>query len=556
MRSIKVKRWVHALSVVVLGLAAQVAQADRVYTAISGYQGSGSQLVVMGSARNNTGVMINVGANPTSVTANATGTRIYVANTNSNTVSVVDPATNTLLTTIPVSTAPAKVVVNLQGTRVYVTHTNSNVIGIINTSNNSYSTVTLPGLAAGIAVNPAGTIVYVADTNNNVVRMINTSTNQVLSNVINGYSNFLKPYGLAFNPSGTRLYVGNQGDNSIRVIDPANNSQIGWINISSIPKDMVVHPSGTRLYVINGKGISVINTANNTVVTSLSSSDLSSNPQGGITINSFGTRVYLTDGGNNSIRIIDTASNTELPSVFMGANPTGIAVGSHVRLVNVKASAQQLPITEHITLKGTGNTRLLMKGYSIPGTSCVIDPIINLVRDSTGTTWTNDNWGTPIGTLPITTATPGAFGQLLSTDSGLLIDVLPGDYTVILTQAGSHCNGAGKLGVAILDEGTTTSPEIRLTQFRAQAAMPMDVGVVVTGFGYTRGQFNGFTLNNACGGAKMNATSIPGGTSTATVQLLDLPDLYNGASRAFSVALDRNTSGCNTDGTFILDMIQ
>ena len=50
------------------------------------------------------------------------GTRAYVTDSNDDTVSVINTATNTVIATIPVGTSPGDVAVNPDGTRVYVTN--------------------------------------------------------------------------------------------------------------------------------------------------------------------------------------------------------------------------------------------------------------------------------------------------------------------------------------------------------------------------------------------------------------------------------------------------
>jgi YVTN family beta-propeller protein len=47
-------------------------------------------------------------------------TRGYVTNAGSNTVSVIDPATNTVVATVPVGSGPAGVAVTPNGTFAYV----------------------------------------------------------------------------------------------------------------------------------------------------------------------------------------------------------------------------------------------------------------------------------------------------------------------------------------------------------------------------------------------------------------------------------------------------
>ena len=99
---------------------------------------------------------IPVGSGPRVVTFSPDGTRAYVANFDSNNVSVIDTATNSVVTTIPVGTQPTGVVVTPDGTLAYVTNTADNTVSVINIATNSV-VATLPvglsPLVAGICSN-------------------------------------------------------------------------------------------------------------------------------------------------------------------------------------------------------------------------------------------------------------------------------------------------------------------------------------------------------------------------------------------------------------------
>src|SRR5437762_11028890 len=69
---------------------------------------------------------IPVGLGPLAVGVNATTNRIYVANNNDNTVSVIDGLTNAVVATIPVESFPLSVAVNAVTNRIYVTNGVSN----------------------------------------------------------------------------------------------------------------------------------------------------------------------------------------------------------------------------------------------------------------------------------------------------------------------------------------------------------------------------------------------------------------------------------------------
>jgi YVTN family beta-propeller protein len=63
----------------------------------------------------------------------------YVANSGSNTVSVIKTADDTLTTTVPVGPNPVRVAVTPAG-KAYVTNAGANSVSVIDTSNNTVST--------------------------------------------------------------------------------------------------------------------------------------------------------------------------------------------------------------------------------------------------------------------------------------------------------------------------------------------------------------------------------------------------------------------------------
>jgi YVTN family beta-propeller protein len=57
--------------------------------------------------------------------------KVYVADFSSNTVSVINPATNAVTATIPVGSEPVGVAVNQLTGKIYVTNTLSNTVSVI-----------------------------------------------------------------------------------------------------------------------------------------------------------------------------------------------------------------------------------------------------------------------------------------------------------------------------------------------------------------------------------------------------------------------------------------
>ena len=98
--------------------------------------------------------------------------------------------------------------------------------------------------------------------------------------------------------SATKTYVANQGSNTVSVIDRANPTATPiTINVVSSPRAIALSSDGTRAYVAGNGGVSVINTATNQVITTVTTS---AGDSYGIAVVQTGVnthRVYVTNVG-------------------------------------------------------------------------------------------------------------------------------------------------------------------------------------------------------------------------------------------------------------------
>jgi YVTN family beta-propeller protein len=101
-------------------------------------------------------VTIPVGRVPFGVAITPDGTRAYVANEFSYTVSVIDTATNTVVATIPVGLVPIGVAITPDGTRAYVPNEFSYTVSVIDTATNTVvATIPVGLLPLLVAITPA-----------------------------------------------------------------------------------------------------------------------------------------------------------------------------------------------------------------------------------------------------------------------------------------------------------------------------------------------------------------------------------------------------------------
>src|SRR2546421_3882211 len=147
---------------------------------------------------------IRVGPQPAGVAVNRAGTRAYVANSNVfgtgvPSLSVIDTATLTVLTTVTLTGWPSGVAVSADGSVVYVANSDNGTVAVIDTATNTVVTTLTPG-GQLTAIVVAGGSVYAADKN------IGEGVN-VTGSPMPGLFLSFDILGIAASPSWARLYV-------------------------------------------------------------------------------------------------------------------------------------------------------------------------------------------------------------------------------------------------------------------------------------------------------------------------------------------------------------
>ncbi|MGI9012863.1 MAG: YncE family protein [Phycisphaerales bacterium] len=237
-----------------------------------------------------------IGDFPLGIAVSADGTTALVCNSQSNTVSVIDMATATTLVDVPVPGGPATVTINAAGTRAYVSTwaeatdevvvinvngASSSVIATINAGNCGGVVFTYAEFNQG-ALTPDGSRYLQCVAADGNLLIINTANNTVVNTV--NVAPF--PIGLAISPNGQFAYVGNAIDGlggvgtTVKVVNISTGSVVATINNTIFPLDLAVKGDGSRVYVstwgdgqISTPELDVINTATNTIITSVALAD-------------------------------------------------------------------------------------------------------------------------------------------------------------------------------------------------------------------------------------------------------------------------------------------
>ena len=257
---------------------------------------------------------------------------------------------------------------------VYVANSNSDTVSVIPTRNNiaSAPSIELPGVSDAwlIEITPDGAYAYVSGYSSEVISVIRTSDNKVIDTIPTGG----EPHGIAITPDGAYVYVTNFiQEGTVSVIRTSDNKVIQKIPVGGDPYDIAITPDGAYAYVTNHDDhsgeVSVIRTSDNKVIDTITDNigaDLR-----GIAITPDGAHAYVAnDDTGGTVKVIRTSDNKVIHTIEgAGAYPSEIAItpdGAYVYVGHGDANStisviktSDYNFTE-ITTTGTGGTRSMV----------------------------------------------------------------------------------------------------------------------------------------------------------------------------------------------------
>jgi YVTN family beta-propeller protein len=266
---------------------------------------------------------IPVGESPIDVKFTPDGTKAYVTNGGSDNVSVIDTATQQVLATLPMKKEPMSMaMVSMKFRKVEVNYVIDRCyIGVIDNVNRKVLTIIPVGKdLRDVAFTPDGIWAYVVNLGSDNVNVINIPTQQVtIISVGEG------PCGAVFTPDGTKAYVVNSFSNDVSVIDTATQKVLVTIPVGESPRGVAFTPDGIQAYVVNSysRNVSVIDTVTQKVLVTIPvevdyPEDVffdSPTPDE--------TRAYVTSSLNHYVSVINTATQqlvTTAPETLIWPN--------------------------------------------------------------------------------------------------------------------------------------------------------------------------------------------------------------------------------------------
>ncbi|HYF03435.1 MAG TPA: YncE family protein [Patescibacteria group bacterium] len=176
---------------------------------------------------------ISVGSAPAEVTFSHNGKYAFVANSGSNSVSVIDPALKTVVKTISVGSGPVGAWAGSDNV-MYVDNETGKSITAIDASTLEVTRTYQLGFTPAMAMN-VGQELWVTDTQNGKVVIFKTDSDEKIREIATGAG----AHAIAFNANKTKAYITNQSANTVSVIDVEAKNVLKTISVGSKPNGAV-----------------------------------------------------------------------------------------------------------------------------------------------------------------------------------------------------------------------------------------------------------------------------------------------------------------------------
>jgi YVTN family beta-propeller protein len=243
----------------------------------------------------------------------------WTAAVNGSTNQIV--ATNTSMEGIDVSDYFDCLGYNPVSTEVYVCDTVGKLIVMNGTTDTIIGSVRVASLPSSVAVDESNGDAYVTNWGSDNVSVIQSATNIVLDSITVGS----EPDAMAYDSSDGYLYVANNESNNVTVIDGASNAVIGSIPVGCSPDAVAIDSENGDVFVANAcsNNVTVINSATDAAVGAVA---VGSDPDA-IAFDPANEQVFVANAGSNNVTVFPARLVTYSVTFTESGMPTAAGGG-------------------------------------------------------------------------------------------------------------------------------------------------------------------------------------------------------------------------------------
>lgn len=279
---------------------------------------------------------LRVGEQPTGVAADPKKNEVYVVNTGSGTVSVIDAEKNSVVATIPVHQRPYFISVSEDGKRAYVANSGSNNVSFLDLDKRKEIAVVGVGESPGLArISPDGHTLVVSNRVSGSVSLVDTQTERVRA-VFPGCPGATD---IVVLPNSDKAFIACSGGHQVMVLALAKTTPDGaaqsdytpsktdalldMLDVGQTPVHLAMKPDSGEIFVSNfdSNTISEIATGTNEVGGAY---QVGTHPSDGV-VSADNTTLYVSNFDASSIDVFSVDDARLVGAARAGDGPDSLA---------------------------------------------------------------------------------------------------------------------------------------------------------------------------------------------------------------------------------------
>jgi YVTN family beta-propeller protein len=319
-----------------------IAHAGRVYVSNE----DGHTITVLDTASTQVISTIQVGKRPRGLKLNSDGSRLFVAvsglpkcpptvpdeecaklkrDLTADGVAIVDTTALKVVKVLHAGSDPEQFDMSADGRRLFIANEDTATTTVLDIeSGKVLARIPVGREPEGVVTTPNGRWVVVTNESDNSVSFIDSRTLKVVKSVHVGK----RPRDLAFTPDSRTAYVSGEFDSSLyKITVPAGEpvERVVELRKEARPMGVILDARRARLYVSTGRGgtVAVVDVRTKKLIAEI---PVGTRPWG-IALSADGRWLYSANGPSNDVSLVDTSTLRVVKRIPAGSSPWGVVIG-------------------------------------------------------------------------------------------------------------------------------------------------------------------------------------------------------------------------------------
>lgn len=285
----------------------------------------GNSITVINAATNQVITTLNGIEGPHNLQVAPDGETVWAVSGHEALAVMIDAHNYKIHGVVPTGMEPAHIVLSPDGKTAYATDGGDNTVTVIDVdSMTDVATIPVGEYPHGLRPSPDGRWVYVANAKSNTLSVIDAQTNTKVADIEVGE----RPVQVGFSPDAKYVYFSLNGENALGKVDIATRTLMGKATVGGGPIQVFVTPDNKYILVANqgtkenpSTTVSIVDTNPFKVVSTIQTGKGAH----GVVIDPSGRYAYITNIYENTVSVIDIEQRTVISTIPSGAAPNGIS---------------------------------------------------------------------------------------------------------------------------------------------------------------------------------------------------------------------------------------